>query len=506
VGRTGVSPVERVSLYSLRLQLLSARDARAAVVARLAHGLPPTRSLVFLSLNVPGEHKTSARLDRLFGRARAALITPEIRPDRISLRGAWVAEEGRDVLGPWAAVTCEETPAAAKHWCMAVEEALSAGRLVDLDVFGGDGRQADRRSLGLPARRCLVCEQAAVDCIRAGRHAIEDLHGAVGSLLHDAECQSLADTLVQSARVELELTPKPGLVDRQDNGSHPDLSYELMSRSIDLLPEYYDELIRLARPRAKRYGGSAEAGQRRTGLPCPVDLDACVAAGRRAEERMAAAIGSNSHRGYIFLSGLVLLGFAEDERDEDGKRPASAGLRGGRRNAAREGGDACPAPEADERAPGAAVSTLQDSIAGIARQILTPRQPAPGRTHGADLRARLGIGGIHAEALAGLPSVFAHGLPALGQAVARFGDTDGARHYLMAVLMTRVEDTTALHRCGAEGLARLRRDGRRIVAAMDGGDDYLALIAQINQEYRAARLTMGGVADCLAITIALAKR
>ena len=53
----------------------------------------------------------------------------------------------------------------------------------------------------------------------------------------------VADALVRGARAELDLTPKPGLVDRRDNGSHPDLDHPRMVRSIELLPRYYDELI-----------------------------------------------------------------------------------------------------------------------------------------------------------------------------------------------------------------------------------------------------------------------
>ena len=40
---------------------------------------------------------------------------------------------------------------------------------------------------------------------------------------------TLAVTLVQGATRELELTPKPGLVDQLDNGSHPDLTFGLMA-------------------------------------------------------------------------------------------------------------------------------------------------------------------------------------------------------------------------------------------------------------------------------------
>ncbi len=386
-----------------------------------------------------------------------------------------------------------------------------------MDVFDRDGRPVGRRSLDLPARRCLVCREAAVDCIRAARHDSAELAASVARLLHADECAHFAEALTAGARIELELTPKPGLVDRRDNGSHPDLSFELMSRSIELLPQDYDELLR-----------------------CGTDLQACVQAGKRAERRMLEAIGTNAHRGYIFLSGLVLLAFAEDGRDGDhandrrdacptepndrrdacptepnDRRDACPTEPNDRRDACptepNDRRDACPTEpdrrdacptEPNDRRDACPTEWLRRSIARETRRLLALR-PAPGGTHGAQLRQRHGAGGIHAEALAGLPSVFEHGLAALDAARGRFGATDTAHHWLMAALMTRVEDTTALHRCGAAGLARLRADGQQIRQAIEEGRDYLALLAELNDVYRAMGLTMGGVADCMAITIAV---
>ena len=49
------------------------------------------------------------------------------------------------------------------------------------------------------------------------------------------EIERLAQALVTGARLELDLTPKPGLVDRLDRGSHPDLSFALMEESIGMV-------------------------------------------------------------------------------------------------------------------------------------------------------------------------------------------------------------------------------------------------------------------------------
>jgi holo-ACP synthase CitX len=410
---------------TLRRALLEAREARQAAIARACSG---ARSVIVVSLNIPGAEK------RPPGASRLARTAGERLGGEIAARAVF---DGIDALGPWAILASPLEPAAAKRAAIEVETSLPAGRLLDLDVYDSAGCQIDRASIGLPARCCLVCTSPAVDCIRVRRHSTEEVGAAARRLL----LRVLAAALVGGARAELDLTPKPGLVDRLDSGSHPDLSFEDMSRSIDLLQVYFDELL---------------------ALDDPLDLPASVAAGRRAERRMVDAVGSNAHKGYIFLAGLVLLA-AE----------AAAG---------REG--------------------LRSSVSTLARRVLDgrTRPEATGRepSHGDRLRASHGVGGIVREALLGLPAVFERGLPVL--AASRNPET---RHLLMAVLMQSVEDTTALHRCGPSGLARLRADGVWLERRIESGEDYLPSLAVLNDEYRRLNLTMGGVADCMALCFAL---
>ena len=82
-------------------------------------------------------------------------------------------------------------------------------------------------------------------------------------------------------------------------------------------------------------------------------------------------------------------------------------------------------------------------------------------------------------------------------------DPEHASFYLMAVLMQRLEDTTAVHRCGLAGLSRLRQDGARLQRLLEQQQAPKPMLAALNQEYRRIGLTMGGVADCMALTFAL---
>ena len=419
------------------LAYLEARDARQVALSRLLEEAGGPGSVLMLSTNVPGARKHRPGLAALLQGA-VARLGPAIGLDlRVS---------GRDLLGPYHLAVSAAPPEAAKRAALALETAHPGARLLDLDVYRPDGSQLDRAGLGLPPRSCLACGAPAGECIRLRRHGVPALLERVDALLGPWRTEpgavrpaAFAAALAQGALRELELTPKPGLVDTHDSGSHPDLSFAAMRTSAGLLPLFYAELLRLRGP-----------------------LDPFVQAGIEAERRMTEAIRSNAHKGYIFLSGLALMAACRC----DGRVPA-----------------------------------LRRELAALAREFFSRFDPGP--SHGAELRSRLGLGGILAEAELGLPAVFEHGWPHYREALAAGWGPQQAGCYLMAVLMQRVEDTTAIRRCGLEGLARLKRDGAALQRLLEQGRAPEPWLADLNEDYRRTGLTMGGVADCLALTFAL---
>lgn len=251
--------------------------------------------------------------------------------------------------------------------------------------------------------------------------------------------ESLAAALLRGLTAELSLTPKPGLVDLWDNGSHADLSLPKMLASIALLQVYFQELI--------------------AALTVGESQGALIAIGRRAEARMLARLGTNTHKGGIFLGGLLLTAYARAGSGE---------------------------PQA-----------LRPAVAAVAGEILAQLHPEP--SHGAAARQTYRVGGILAEARSGLPGLFDIALPAWQASLARWGQPLRAGFAMLAALMQRVEDTTALHRCGPPGLERLRRDGRALELLLNRGQDPLPLLRQLNADYQRLNLTMGGVADLLGL-------
>lgn len=231
---------------------------------------------------------------------------------------------------------------------------------------------------------------------------------------------------------ELTLTPKPGLVDCFDSGSHPDLTFAVMETSVNLLPRYFEEL-----------GGCCLSGG---------GIKDFRMVGLAAEQRMLRACGSNTHKGYIFLSGLALLAHIMYEDMRTGIRELSAEF---------------------------FASSLPQS-------------------NGSQVRREYSTGGIISECLNGLPSVFETGIPALRT-------MPGRPHYALACIMEAAEDSTSLHRCGQAGLETVRRDGAILKTLLENGQDAEPWLLTRNEYYKKINLTMGGCADLLALSLTLIK-
>ena len=109
----------------------------------------------------------------------------------------------------------------------------------------------------------------------------------------------IAHLATQALQAELDTTPKPGLVDKDNNGAHRDMDYALMQRSIDTLHPYFVKLALL---------GCADA------LPSHT---AIRDAGIEAEKAMLSATnGVNTHKGALFSMGLAVVAAAH-EKDTD---------------------------------------------------------------------------------------------------------------------------------------------------------------------------------------------
>jgi triphosphoribosyl-dephospho-CoA synthase len=418
---------------------LAARDARQAALERaLRQGCATT---VLLSLNIPGAQKMPPGAPALFRWALSAVH--DEYPQSV------VLENGVDALGGYAILGLAQPPLAVKTWCIGVETRLPAARLIDLDVYTPDGAQIGRQSLGLPARACLLCQEDAVECMRRQRHLPQEVVSQAEAHLAPwriADLETWAAALVAGATRELYLTPKPGLVDRADCGSHPDLTLAIMEQSIALVADYLAAMVR------SLVSGEPFACQQRLGL--------------EAERTLFRELGTNTHKGYVFLSGMLLI--------------------------------------ARWHAPSSDVAALRATLGEQAAAFF--RTGGAEATHGQRAREKYNAsdkaGGVVDEAIRGYPAVFSDALPAFRRAIGQGLSEEAASFAMLARLMQTVDDTTTLHRGGAQALARLKRDGRELQTLIERGGDYPAYLVALNADYIGDNITLGGVADMLGLAYA----
>ena len=206
----------------------------------------------------------------------------------------------------------------------------------------------------------------------------------------------LAHLATDALQQELDTTPKPGLIDQNDNGAHSDMDYRLMQRSIAALHPYFVKL-------------AVEAFQK--DLPSVENLQKI---GLEAEKAMLDATkGVNTHKGALFALGLALVSAA---------------------NLYQNG---ILTPE-----------NLQENIEKLASQF-----PDTTDTHGSRVVSQHNVKGALAMAREGYQPLFTDWLP-------YYRGTRSEERKLKTLLriMATLDDTNVYHRKGAEGVAQMKAD------------------------------------------------
>jgi triphosphoribosyl-dephospho-CoA synthase len=262
----------------------------------------------------------------------------------------------------------------------------------------------------------------------------------------------IADQAVLALLRELAAWPKPGLVSHVDSGSHTDMDAAVLQASAMALRPFFVELARAGQD-------GADMGRLRT-------------IGLRAEGAMLVVTeGVNTHRGAIFGLGLLC---------------AAAGA------------------IAEISIEGAAVAPM--CLGEVVRRRWAAeigRGPIPLFSHGAGALPRYGAGGARAEAASGFRSVYEAGWPALRQGRSlRPNDPDAAAVQACFALIASVCDTNLLHRGGADGMRYATEAAATFLSQGGvGAPDWHARAATVHAAFVARRLSPGGCADLLAMTL-----
>lgn len=261
-------------------------------------------------------------------------------------------------------------------------------------------------------------------------------------------------------QAELDTTPKPGLVDRNDNGAHRDMDHALMQRSIQALHPYFVRLAQL---------GFTDK------QPCH---DEIVNIGIEAEREMFKSTGGvNTHKGALFSIGLAAVALAGEAfcRITQAERCGTM---------------------AYNDVNSKQIQSLSNSIASLARLF-----PDTNGTHGSKAKANNILKGALDNAREGYTQLFKAWLPFYIDRIAE-GD-NYALHKTLLRIMCDLDDTNIVYRTSMETMQEVKTEARHMLDASRNIVSFEAALQAMNTDYIHRNISPGGSADMLSLVVFL---
>ena len=273
----------------------------------------------------------------------------------------------------------------------------------------------------------------------------------------DADLQKVGQYLTQAILLEVSTHPKPGLVTRLSNGAHKDMSIFTFMMSSAVLSKAFNDLQDIGQAhrgtlaelfcKLRSYGIGAEA------------------------ELLRVTKGVNTQRGILFAGGIVsaVSGYA-----------MNMGL-----------------------SRDALLPMIKEMAAGLVAKELKNLDHAA-MTAGEKLYYKYGITGIRGEVENGFPSVVNYGLPALEDAFNKGATINDALVHALISLMTVVEDSNVIWRTDYDTLLEVQRIAKNILSLGSVFTEKGRMaIAETERYFLQRRISPGGSADLLSVTITL---
>ena len=431
-------------------EVLDARDRRAQAQRELLarYGRP----VLSYTMNIPGPVKDSPLIRRAFDEGLRMLDSAGIvcLDRRVS----------RAVTGCELLCAVDEDAESVKALCRRIEDESPLGRLFDMDVIGLDGQKLSRAE----ERRCLVCGAVGRGCASRRRYCLDELTAAVNAILRkgllEADASQLGALATKALLDEVNTTPKPGLVDRNNSGSHADMTRETFHASAQALRDYWPDCFRIGAETADKPPEAAFAALRERGV--------------KAEQKMLGATGDvNTHKGAIFTLGTVCGAIGRLWSAED----------------------PCREPE---RIAAAAAELCSTAMREDFEKL---EQSGLARTAGERLYLQYGLRGIRGELADGLPAVLDCALPALERGISDGLSRNDAGVYALLALIARGSDTNMIRR-GGRALAAETASQLRALLQKEPRPS-MERVRQLDDSFIRQNLSPGGCADLLAVSFLL---
>lgn len=261
---------------------------------------------------------------------------------------------------------------------------------------------------------------------------------------HQMMIKQLAGLVEQALVDEVQLSPKPGLVDAYNNGAHTDMDASLFIKSAQALTPFFEQMAQAA-------------------WNHPVDQtlrETIAQIGRAAEQAMFEATnGVNTHKGAIWVMGLLVSVYAHQISMHQSTQ----------------------------------IKTVLKTVSQLA-QFPDERYTPQNVTHGAVVKKRYRVNGAYEEAVLGYPHIL------LAIQTYQKWQTSAPQQVQLQMLLTlmgSVADTCVLHRSDQQTLIKMQQLAIQAGQNALPNDRFTALI----QYCQAHHISPGGSADLLAASL-----
>ncbi|MCR1926753.1 triphosphoribosyl-dephospho-CoA synthase CitG [Enterococcus gallinarum] len=274
---------------------------------------------------------------------------------------------------------------------------------------------------------------------------------------------AVANMAIEALLYEVALSPKPGLVDRYDNGAHTDMDFFLFIKSIQTLAPFFEMYISTG---YKHTGSLSELFQKIRKI------------GQHAEGEMLHSTNNvNTHKGANF-SFAVILGsvgyYIQKERGSSFSLPLS---------------------ESETSQIFCIVKEMCHGLVSNDFSIVDEKK----MSYGEKIYKKYNLTGIRGEAEAGYPTIQTEVLP-----IVRSLDGENKEELLLntlLILMSVTEDSNLIHRGGVNAWKKVQNVSKAILAQNYNLKELIIVLKEYNKELIANHLSPGGSADLLAVTI-----
>ena len=432
------------------IEILEAREKRVLIQKEMLseHRVP----LICFTMNIAGPIKVSPLIERAFSEGLMQL-EKAIPKSKVLAFKREICNTGCEAF-----LSVDMDAVAIKRICVDIEEGSPLGRLFDMDVLDTSGNKLEREN----ERGCIICGKKGRSCSAGRLHSVEELQKATTTVIHKyfeqkdrEEISSLAtESLVDEART----TPKPGLVDGRNSGSHKDMNIVTFIKSANALKSYFCECVKIGQETKELSPEEVFSRLRETGI--------------KAEKTMLEATGGvNTHKGAIYSLGVICGAVGRLWKAEN--------------------------PIADTE------KILSECKSLVKESTKKDFEKIDSSTAGGRLYLEHGLLGIRGEVADGFPSVTKISLPVYEKALKDGLLQNDAGAISLLHLISNIVDTNLYKRGGMEGIEYAKNSARALLSKSTYPSR--SEIEALDDDFIKKNLSPGGCADLLAVTYFLHK-